>query len=263
MRRRNIKTNVINLLDDNEESDDVIEEIILSESNKSNSSNSSISEKYFLNDEKEEDFFTIINSLEKDIKTINQNFILLKQSLRNYFSVRNYKTKDIKSKQKKSKKNKESDIMLNEDENNENQNSNKNSNNNYKQHFFDYKNFSKKEEKKSIENPKKLLNLINSEKSWILKDYIPPTNNNEKNMNSIKNSYSLMEIEQRRKNVMYGNSYISNLNSLDDLYNDINDSDDNGKILKDKNNYTKKKEIIDLNDYVDENNIYIGKKKRQ
>ncbi len=261
MKRRNNKNKIINLLDDNDESDEVIEEIILSESNKSNSSTLNINET--LSDITEEDFFTIIKSLEKDIHQINQNFILLKQSLRNYFSVRNYKAKDIKSKQKKSKKNKESDIMLNEDENNENQNSNKNSNNNYKQHFFDYKNFSKKEEKKSIENPKKLLNLINSEKSWILKDYIPPNNNNEKNSNSIKNSYSLMEIEQKRGNVIYDNAFIPNHNSLDDLYNDINDSDDIGKILKDKNNYTKKKEIIDLNDNVDENNIYIGKKKRQ
>ena len=260
MRRRNIKTNVINLLDDNEESDDVIEEIILSESNKSNSSNSSISEKYFLNDEKEEDFFTIINSLEKDIKTINQNFILLKNSLRKYFSVRNNTSENVKSKQKKNKEKKDNSIILNEDENSEKENSN--SINNYIEHFFDYKNFSKKEDKKSIEYPKKLLNIINSEKSWILKDYIPPTNNNEKNMNSIKNSYSLMEIEQRRKNVMYGNSYISNLNSLDDLYNDINDTDDNIKIFKDKNNNTKKREIIDLDDNVCENNSFIGKKRQ-
>ena len=81
-------------------------------------------------------------------------------------------------------------------------------------------------------------------------------------MNSIKNSYSLMEIEQRRKNVMYGNSYISNLNSLDDLYNDINDTDDNIKIFKDKNNNTKKREIIDLDDNVCENNSFIGKKRQ-
>ena len=71
-----------------------------------------------------------------------------------------------------------------------------------------------------------------------------------------------MEIEQRRKNVMYGNSYISNLNSLDDLYNDINDTDDNIKIFKDKNNNTKKREIIDLDDNVCENNSFIGKKRQ-
>ena len=176
--------------------------------------------------------------------------------------MKNNTSKNVKSKQKKNKEKKDNSIILNEDENSEKENSNSNSINNYIEHFFDYKNFSKKEDKKSIEYPKKLLNIINSEKSWILKDYIPPTNNNEKNMNSIKNSYSLMEIEQRRKNVMYGNSYISNLNSLDDLYNDINDTDDNIKIFKDKNNNTKKREIIDLDDNVCENNSFIGKKRQ-
>ena len=262
MKRRNIKNKVINLLDDNDESDEVVEEIILSESNISDSSDSNITEINYLSDKKEEDFFTVINSLENDINKVNQNFILLKKLLSNYFSVKNIKKKDIKSKQKKSKEDEENGIILKEDENNEKQNSNTNSINNYIEHFFDYKNFSKKEEKKSIEYPKKLLNIINSEKSWILKDYIPPNNNNEKNVNSIKNSYSLMEIEQKRKNDIYDNPFISNHNSLDDLYNDINDSDENVKIVKDKKNNPKKNEIIDLNDNIDENKNFIGKKRQ-
>jgi hypothetical protein len=71
-----------------------------------------------------------------------------------------------------------------------------------------------------------------------------------------------MEIEQKRKNDIYDNPFISNHNSLDDLYNDINDSDENVKFVKDKKNNPKKNEIIDLNDNIDENKNFIGKKRQ-
>ena len=139
-------------------------------------------------------------------------------------------------------------------------------NNNFKEHFFDYKQFSKKKEKIFNEYEKKseIYKNNNNEKDWIFKE------KKDENLNNlIKENIGLNE-EQKSSNII---EQIGD--SLEDLYNDEintntikrnteiknkNKNLNNNVNLDNKN--IKNNEIIDISDNDEEDNI-LGKKRKK
>ena len=139
-------------------------------------------------------------------------------------------------------------------------------NNNFKEHFFDYKQFSKKKEKILNEYEKKseIYKNNNNEKDWIFKE------KKDENLNNlIKENIGLNE-EQKSSNII---EQIGD--SLEDLYNDEintntikrnteiknkNKNLNNNVNLDNKN--IKNNEIIDISDNDEEDDI-LGKKRKK
>lgn len=268
MKAQNLNNeNIINLLDDDsEEEDKFTEEITLSKSY--NNSISSVQSLYDNDNDNyniltEDDVYKILDSFEIQLNSIKQGFQQLKLSIKNYFNDKNYKKFKI-SDNIISKKIFNAEKLLTQKIDNPISEIN-NNNSNYIEHFFDYQNFTNKKEKIKIKEKKESrgsFSLINSEKSWILKDYIPPKKYFENNLsnNTIKNPENIFETHHKQFTNL-NNPFIISPNALEDLY------DDDINYYKKYNyniiNNKKIKQVINLNnDYKADKNNFIGKKRQ-
>ena len=279
MRRSNRKKEIIEIIEDNESSNDdnKIEEI-----NQLSSSSSSIQS---LNDKNKyinlfnislnEDPIRILDSFERELKLINQKFIQLKKVFikiykikqNNINSIINTNQSSSENKNIESKKNSEESLNRKKSSSNQEMSSSyvSHQNNNFKEHFFDYKQFSKKKEKIFNEYEKKseIYKNNNNEKDWIFKE------KKEENLNNlIKENIGLNE-EPKNSNIIEQTG-----DSLEDLYNDeinTNTIKRNTEIKKNKNlnnninldnKNIKNNEIIDISDNDEEDNI-LGKKRKK
>ena len=280
MRRSNRRKEIIEIIEDNESSNDdnKIEEI-----NQLSSSSSSIQS---LNDKNKyinlfnislnEDPIRILDSFERELKLINQKFIQLKKVFikiykikqNNINSIINTNQSSSENKNIESKKNSEESLNRKKSSSNQEMSSSfvSHQNNNFKEHFFDYKQFSKKKEKILNEYEKKseIYKNNNNEKDWIFKG------KKEENLNNlIKGNIGLNE-DQKISNVIEQTG-----DSLDDLYNDEintntikrnteiknkNKNLNNNVNLDNKN--IKNNEIIDISDNDEDENI-LGKKRKK
>ena len=279
MRRSNRKKEIIEIIEDNESSNDdnKIEEINQLSSSSSSLQTPNEQSNYInlLNISLNEDPIKILDSFERELKLINQKFIQLKKVFikiykikqNNINSIINTNQSSSENKNIESKKNSEESLNRKKSSSNQEMSSSFGShqNNNFKEHFFDYKQFSKKKEKIFNEYEKKseIYKNNNNEKDWIFKG------KKEENLNNlIKGNIGLNE-DQKISNVIEQTG-----DSLDDLYNDeinTNTIKRNTEIKKNKNlnnninldnKNIKNNEIIDISDNDEEDNI-LGKKRKK